>query len=503
MNASWLLIFILMSSLVPGLLIFFLREESHGLRTALNLGGAGLKLILVGYLLLGVQRGDVYELRAVLLPGVELVLAADSLSLLFATLSTLLWFVTTIYAVGYLEGSPNHSRFFGFFSLCVSATVGIAFSGNLITFLIFYEILTLATWPLVVHRGTAQSLRAGRLYLAYTLAGGALLLAAMVWLALLAGSGDFKPGGYLMGLEQEFPTQLKLIFAMLVAGFGVKAALVPLHSWLPRAMVAPAPVSALLHAVAVVKAGAFGIVRVVDDVYGLTLVLELGLDLPLMAAAVITIVYGSVRALFADDIKRRLAFSTVSQVSYIVLGVALAGPLGAVGGLVHLVHQGLMKITLFFCAGNFAETLHIHKVSELKGVGRRMPLTMLAFTLGALGMIGAPPLAGFISKWYLGLGALQMEQHWVLAALVVSSLLNAAYFLPPVIRGWFGRREEPWHDEHMKHHRFETHWMLLGPTLFVAAVAVAAGVLAGMPYSPLDWVSLIVEREYAPTGGGL
>jgi multicomponent Na+:H+ antiporter subunit D len=502
-SAHWLLVLILLSSLVPGVVIFFLREQSHRLRTVLNLGGAGLKLILIGVLLAGVQRGESYELRAVLLPGVELVLAADALSLLFATLSAVLWFVTTVYAVGYLEGSPNRSRFFGFFSLCVSATVGIAFSGNLITFLIFYEILTLATWPLVAHRGTARSLRAGRIYLTYTLAGGVLLLAAIVWLAVLAGSQDFVPGGYLAVLEAGHEAQLKLIFALLVAGFGVKAALVPLHSWLPRAMVAPAPVSALLHAVAVVKAGAFGIVRVVDDVYGTTLTFDLGLSLPLMALAVLTIVYGSVRALFADDLKRRLAFSTVSQVSYIVLGVALAGPLGAVGGLVHLVHQGLMKITLFFCAGNFAETLGIHKVGELKGVGRRMPLTLLCFTLGALGMIGVPPLAGFVSKWYLGLGALQMEQHWVLAALVVSSLLNAVYFLPPVIAGWFGRRDEPWPASHLDHTRFETHWMLLVPTLFTTAVALAAGLLAGMPLSPLDWVSLIVERDYAIPEAGL
>lgn len=497
MNASWLLLFILMSSLGPGVLIFFLREESHGLRTALNLGGATLKLILMGVLLRDVWAGEVHELRTPLLPGVELVLMADSLSLLFASLSSVLWFVTTIYAVGYLEDSPNRSRFFGFFSLCVSATVGIAFSGNLITFLIFYEILTLATWPLVVHRGTVQSLRAGRIYLAYTLGGGALLLAAIVWLTALAGSSDFRPGGYLTGQEQAFAPQLKLIFALLIAGFGVKAALVPLHSWLPRAMVAPAPVSALLHAVAVVKAGAFGIVRVVDDVYGTTLTQDLGLSLPLMALAVITIVYGSVRALFAADLKRRLAFSTVSQVSYIVLGVTLAGPWGAAGGLVHLVHQGLMKITLFFCAGNFAETLHIHRVDELKGVGKRMPLTMLAFTLGALGMIGVPPLAGFVSKWYLGLGALQMEQYWVLAALMVSSLLNALYFLPPVISGWFGHRAEPWQDAHMGRTRFETHWMLLGPTLFVAATSLGTGLLAGMPLSPLGWVTLILEREYA------
>ena len=494
-----LLLLILLSSLGPGLLIFFLPEHRHGLRTALNLGAATLKLGLVGVLLAGVQQGEEYRLAYTLMPGVDFILRADALSLLFATLSSILWFLTTLYAVGYLEGSPRRSRFFGFFSLCVSATVGIALSGNLITFLIFYEILTLATWPLVVHRGTPAALRAGRLYLAYTVTSGLVLLGAIIALAMLSGTQEFRPDGYLTAVAEDHAGILRLLFVLLIAGFGVKAALFPLHAWLPRAMVAPAPVSALLHAVAVVKAGAFGIVRVVHDVYGTELALHLGLTTGLLVAASITIIYGSIQALRADDLKQRLAFSTVSQVSYITLGVALAGPLGVIGGLVHLVHQGVTKITLFFCAGNLAETLGIHKISEMRGVGRRMPLTMLAFTIGALGMIGLPPLAGFVTKWYLGLGALEAGHTWVLGILVLSSLLNAAYFLPPVIRGWMAPRNAEW-EEHAAPSRLETHWMLLAPTLVTAALSVLAGVFAGLSLSPLGWVQFIVAQDYAIPG---
>lgn len=288
---------------------------------------------------------------------------------------------------------------------------------------------------------------------------------------------------------------------LLVAGLGVKAALVPLHSWLPQAMVAPAPVSALLHAVAVVKAGAFGVIRVVYDVYGVNLMTELDLAGPLLWLAALTILYGSLQALRQTEIKKRLAFSTVSQVSYITLGVALLGPVALVGALAHLVHQGLMKVTLFYCAGNFAETLGVHHIRELDGIGQRMPLTMTAFTVGALGMVGAPPIAGFISKWYLGLGALEVGAGWVLGLLVVSGLLNAAYFLPLVYRGWFGRPPRHWPDERHPGEqgwRGETHWMLLAPTLFTALLAIAAGVLAGTGLSPLAWGQLIVTREFTP-----
>jgi len=493
--SNTLLLWILASSLVPGIVIFFLREESVRLRTTLNLLGAGIKIALVVALVVGVYNTVTFETRWSLVPGIDLVLHADALSVLFVSLSSLLWFVTTLYAIGYLEHSPDRSRFFGFFSLCVTATVGIALAGNLITFLIFYELLTLATYPLVVHRGTADSRRAGRIYLAYTLSGGALLVIGVVWLKAIAGPLDFVATGVLSSLTHLDAATLKWIFLLLMLGFGVKAAIVPLHGWLPKAMVAPAPVSSLLHAVAVVKAGAFGIVRVVYDVYGVEFASELGLLFPLALAAAFTIIYGSVRALFQDGLKPRLAYSTVSQVSYIALGTAIAGPIATIGGIVHLVHQGLMKITLFFCAGNFAETLKLHRVSELDGVGRRMPWTMAAFTVAALGMIGVPPVAGFVSKWYLGLGAAEAGQLWVLWILAGSSALNALYFLPILYRGWFKAPSGEWREA-IPAGRFETRWMLLMPPVATAFLALAAGLLANAEFSPLDWSRLIASREY-------
>jgi multicomponent Na+:H+ antiporter subunit D len=288
---------------------------------------------------------------------------------------------------------------------------------------------------------------------------------------------------------------LTVLFVLLIGGVGVKAALLPLHGWLPQAMVAPAPVSALLHAVAVVKAGAFGIVRIVYDVYGINLAADLGVLQPLAVLAAATIVYGSVRALGQDGLKKRLAYSTVSQVSYIALGTAIFGPVASIGGIVHLVHQGVMKITLFFCAGNLAETLGIHNVSEMRGCARRMPLTMTAFTVGALGMIGVPHIAGFVSKWYLGSGAVAAGADWVLLVLAASSLLNAAYFLPILYTAWFQRPVGPWPEEHPRG-RYEAPLMLLVPTLVTAALSLAAGLLAAAPFSPLDWAKLIAAREY-------
>jgi len=495
-NAA-LLWLVLSSSLITGLAIFFLPEERHRLRSALNLAGALAKLVLIAIMLWGVFNEQQYETRYALLPGIDFVLRADALAMLFVALSAVLWLFTTIYAIGYLEGSPHRSRFFGFFSLCVTSTMGIAFAGNLFTFFLFYELLTLSTYPLVVHRGTDKALRAGNVYLGYTLAGGAVLLVGIVWLYSLFGNIEFAHGGVLSGTAPELHGELIVIFALLIAGLGVKAGLVPLHGWLPMAMVAPAPVSALLHAVAVVKAGAFGIVRVVYDVYGIKFAAGLGLLVPLAIVASITIVYGSLRALAQDDLKRRLAFSTVSQVSYIALGVGLFGPIGTVGGLAHLVHQGIMKITLFFCAGNLAEALGIHKVSEMHGVGRRMPWTMAAFTVAAFGMIGVPPMAGFISKWYLGLGALESGMGWVLAVLVASSLLNAAYFLPILYAAWFKPQRGTWPAEQPRG-RFETGWRLLLPPLVTAAFTLAAGLFAATLFSPLEWAQLIMTREHEP-----
>ena len=488
---------ILASSLIPGIIIFFLEESRIRLRTTLNLFGAVLKLLLIGYMLLEIQNGESYSFRHIVAPGMELIFKADFLAMLFITLSAILWFLTTLYAIGYLEGSPYRSRFFGFFSICVTATAGVAMAGNLLTFFIFYEILTLSAYPLILHRGTKEAISAGNVYLVYTLTGGAVLLVGIVWLYDLLGEVNFVSGGVAATLGPEYTLQLQVIFLLLIAGLGVKAALVPLHGWLPKAMVAPAPVSSLLHAVAVVKAGAFGIVRVVYEVYGIEFAQSLDLLMPLAVIAAITIIWGSLRALWQDDLKRRLAYSTVSQVSYIMLGVAVFGMISTIGGIVHLVHQGIMKITLFFCAGNYAETLGIHKIKEMDGAGRRMPWTSIAFSVGAFGMIGAPLTAGYVSKQYLSQGAQVADITWVGWVLTVSSLLNAAYFLPILYRIWLRKQQSDWPHEYIPARgRRETAWLLLLPPIVTAIATLFAGIFSNVDWSPLFWAKLAAEREY-------
>ena len=485
-------VWILLTSLVPAFVTFFMPQDRHGLRNLLNLGGAALKLGLIVFMILEVAQGTIYETRVSFAPGLYLLLRVDALSLLFVSLSALLWLLTTIYAIAYLGNKPELSRFFGFFSLCVAATTGIALSGTLISFFIFFELLTLSTWPLVVHKQNDKSIAAGRSYLAYALPASAMLLIAIIWLESAVGPVEFATPADLDRLDD---TSLWMIFALFIAGLGVKAARVPLHGWLPAAMAAPAPVSALLHAVAVVKAGAFGVMRIVLDVFGLERVVTLGVGLPLAALAALTILWGSARALQQQEIKKRLAFSTVSQVSYIILGIALASPFAVIGGLVHLVHQGLMKITLFFCAGIFDERAGITRVDALDGIGRQMPWTSVCFSIGAFGMIGLPPTAGFISKIYLGIGALQADAPWVLAVLAASTLLNAAYFLPLVYRIWFGAGgtralagDAP----------TERPLGLIAPPVITAAASVAVALLAASAFSPLGWATLIATRGYLP-----
>jgi len=490
---------LLVTSLAPAIIIFVLPERWAVTRVVINVAGAVLKVALAGLLVLGVFSGMEFEWRMAFLPGIDLVLRADPIPLLFIVLSALLWLTTTVYAIGFLEGDEHPARFFGFFSLCVTATVGIALAGNLVTFLVFYELLTVTTYPLVVHKGDAESRAGGRAYLLYTVTGGALLLVGVAWLHTLAGAVEFGQTAVLAELATEHRGALSGVFVVLVGGLAFKAALVPLHGWLPQAMVAPAPVSALLHAVAVVKAGAYGIVRVVHDLYGQQLADDLGVLTPLAVAAAITIVYGSLRALVQDDLKRRLAYSTVSQLSYITLGISILGVTSTTAGLVHLVHQGVMKVTLFYCAGSLKTMLGVSRVSEMDGVGRRMPATMAAFTLAAVGMVGLPPTAGFVTKWYLGVGGIEAGQPWVVAVLAASSVLNAAYFLPPVARAWFrsGASADASPAAVARPERREAGRWLLWPSLATGLSVIVLGVLAGMPGSPLTWAAMIAEELMA------
>lgn len=492
---SLLLLFILFSSLVPGILILLLKENQFALRTFLNLLGAIAKVGLVAWVFAGYFRGEEYEFIFGLAPDLTFALQVDHLGLLFAALSSVLWLVTTIYAIGYMEGGKHLRRFFAFFSLCVTASTGIALSGNVVTFFVFYEFLTLSTYPLVVHQGDDIAVEAGRTYLWYTIGGGTVLFLGVVGLFVVAGPIYFGQTDIIAGLVSENALQLTILFFIMLAGMAVKAAIFPFHGWLPIAMVAPAPVSALLHAVAVVKAGAFGIMRLVYDVYGIGTSEQLNLLMPLAVFAAFTIIYGSMKALFQDDFKKRLAYSTVSQLSYIALGVAIIGYFSIMGAVVHLVHQGIMKITMFFAAGNIAETLGIKKISQLNGIGRRMPLTMGAFTIAAFGMIGLPPVAGFVSKWYLGIGAIDTSNYWVVLVLLASSAMNAAYFLPIVYRAWFCEPDQkvlqtPWTG------RLETQVLLLIPVVVTGIFSLAAGVFAASANSPLSIAREIAERLY-------
>ncbi len=494
-TTSLLPLLILISSLVPGLMILLLREEQVALRTFLNLFGAVAKVGLIGWVFAGYLSGEEYTFIFGLAPDLTFALRVDQLGLFFASLSSVLWLVTTLYAIGYLEGGQHRRRFFAFFSLCVTASTGIALSGNVITFFVFYEFLTLSTYPLVVHRGTDKAVEAGRTYLWYTIGGGTVLFLGVVGLFVVAGPIYFGQTEIIESLISVNPTQLTILFFLILAGLGVKAAIFPLHGWLPISMVAPAPVSALLHAVAVVKAGAFGIIRLVYDVFGIGIAEQMNFLTPLAVFAAFTILYGSVRALFQDDFKKRLAFSTVSQLSYIGLGIAIPGVLSSTGAIVHLVHQGIMKITMFFAAGNIAETYGYYKISQLNGIGRRMPLTMGAFTIAVFGMIGLPPVAGFISKWYLGLGAVEAGSYWVVFVLLASSALNAAYFLPIVYRAWFC---EPEHEvvPRLRSGRLETQALLLIPVVVTGILSLAAGVFAAVAGSPLSIAREIAEKLY-------
>ncbi len=403
-----------------------------------------------------------------LLPGAGLQFRADALGVLFLTLSSLLWVVTSLFSVSYLRELKMRHRtgYFAAFAASVASAAGIALAANPLTFLICFEALTLATWPLVVHKRTEKVFGAGHTYLAYTLFAGQLLFAAVVWAAWLAPGVGFSPGGFLAGTAGD--GALRLLFAIFLVGVGVKAAVLPLHAWLPAAMVAPSPVSALLHAVAVVKAGAFGVLRLTGWVFGPELMAELRLDIPLAMLAGATILFASLRALGEDHLKRRLAYSTVSQLSYIVLGAALGTTLSIAGAAFHIVAHGFTKISLFLSAGVIQVATGKERISELRGLGRRLPIVFVCFGLGGLGMAGVPLMAGFVSKWNLALGGLAAREVWVPVLLVASGVLNLAYYLP-IVRTAVFEPGDPGPVARPPN-------LLLQPPLFAILFAIALGV---------------------------
>lgn len=439
---------------------------------------AVITAVCAALLLAPVIAGETVELEALrLVPGLALTFRVDALGITFGLLAAGLWIVTTVYSSGYVRADAlkNRPRYFAAFAASIGAAMGIAFAGNLLTFFLFYETLTLATYPLVVHKETPKAFAAGRRYLFFALGGGLPLLTAIIWTWTLTGSLDFVPGGFLHGVGS--PATLTVLFVLFLLGVGVKAAVMPLHSWLPAAMVAPTPVSALLHAVAVVKAGVFGVMRVLAFVFGPASLAGLAAPHVLAALAAATIVIGSLIAIRQDNLKRRLAYSTVVHLSYIVLGAALVAPLGLVGSVMHMVNHGVAKITLFFCAGAIYATSHLENVSELEGLGRRMPWTFAAFTVGSLALVGIPGLAGFVGKFFLSRGALEVGDITALIIMLGASLLTATYLLPIVRTAYFPRPSATGRNEPHETDAGEARPAMLIPLLVTAALAIAFGIV--------------------------
>mgnify|MGYP001252738476 CR=1 FL=1 len=421
-----------------GALAIALAGRRPDLREAATLTTAALLLFCVApllpMLLAGERPGIVLF---AMLPGLPIAFSVEPLGMLFALVAAGLWIVSSLYSIGYLRGNKEEkqTRFYVCFALAIAATIGIAFAANVFTLFVFYELLTLLTYPLVTHHGTDKARAGGRVYLGLLLGTSvSFLLPALVFTWYVAGTTDFTAGGILQGRLSGFA--LGGLLALYMFGIG-KAALMPFHGWLPAAMVAPTPVSALLHAVAVVKAGVFSVLKVIIYVFGTeTLASETNSDW-LVALAGFTIVAASLLALNADNLKRRLAYSTISQLSYIVLAAAILAPLSIIGAALHIATHALGKITLFCAAGAIYTAAHKTEVSQLAGIGQRMPWTMAAFTVGALSLIGIPPAAGFLSKWFIMSGAADAGQYGALAVLIISTLLNAAYFLPIIYAAFF------------------------------------------------------------------
>ena len=438
MSEQLLLLATFVIPVTGAVLVFFAGERHANLREAVTILTSLLLFIAVCSLYYGFDHTgrSVLELAEPVV-GLSLEFRMEPLGLMFALVCSFLWIVTSVYSIGYMRGhhEKNQTRFYVFFALAIASTMGIAFSANMFSLFVFYEFLTLLTYPLVTHSGTVEARRAGRLYLGYLLGTSfCLLLLAIIWTWLLTGTLEFRTGGI---FDDDISDAVVItVFALYIFGIG-KAALMPFHRWLPAAMVAPTPVSALLHAVAVVKAGVFTILKVTIYLFGMERLTSTGASEWIMYVAGATILVASLIALSRDDLKARLAYSTVSQLSYVILGTLLVNTTGVIGAGMHIAMHAFGKITLFFCAGAIMVTSHKTRVSEMHGLGRTMPVTMIAFLIGSLSIIGMPPMGGMWSKWFLVQGTLESTHYILTAILLVSSLLNVAYLLPIPIQGFF------------------------------------------------------------------
>ena len=474
------LLAVLVSSI--GALFIIASGKNPNLRESWSIIAGVLKLLIV----LSMIPTVVYDHQIIeyslfnLLPGIEIGFRVDAFGLLFAMGASILWIATSFYSIGYMRSTNENSqtRYYTCFAVSLSMTIGVAFSANLFTMFLFYEGLTLITYPLVAHKETPEAKKGARKYVIYLLgAAKAFIVAGIILTYNLAGTLEFSKSGIFPTLVQSaHPNLLYLIFTLFLFGFA-KCAIMPFHSWLPAAMVAPTPVSALLHAVAVVKTGVFTVLRVVLFIFGADLMREIGVDVFAITFSSLTIIIASLMALSRDNLKARLAFSTISQLSYIILGAVLLTPSAMIGGIIHITNHAFSKITLFFCAGSIYVSTHKTEVSQLNGIGKKMPWTMAAFTIATLSMIGVPPASGFITKWYLVIGSLERHSMAVLAVLLASSFLNAAYFIPIVYKAFFKTEDSEITQELKSHENAvikEIPFMVV-PLTLTAIVSVVLG----------------------------
>ena len=377
------------------------------------------------------------------------------------------------------KNEQNQTRFYCFFALAIAATMGVAYAGNLITLFIFYEALSLSTYPLVTHHQSEDAKKGGRTYLGVLLTTSVVFfLFGIIWVWSIAGSTEFMPGGILEGKISPFITGVLLL--LFIFGIG-KAGVMPFHRWLPAAMVAPTPVSALLHAVAVVKAGVFSVLKVTVFTFGIDNLSSNNASQFAMYLAAITIVVASIVALKQNNIKRMLAYSTVSQLSYIVLAAMIANTSSVLGSTMHIASHAFGKITLFFCAGAIYVASGKTEINQIKGIGKVMPWTMAAFTIGALSIIGLPPTGGFISKWYILLGAIQNEEFIILSVLIISTLLSAGYLLPVIYIAFFVSPDSnPDHSEAPK------------PILIALGISVSLTILLFLFPNPIFQIAKLI-----------
>ena len=426
--------------ILAAIAIPFLLEKNKKMIRYFVIGTVFLNLI-VNWVTISTLKSPIYHIWK-LNDFIDVFLRVDELGILFSLLVSILWIFTTFYAIGYMDHEKHQERFFAFFIMTLGITNGIAYSGNLFTLYIFYELLTLATYPLVIHSETDEALYSGRKYLIYSFGGATFILLGMILLYTLTFDLSFVPGGQ-GTLEFVSDTHMMLaIYIIIFLGFGVKAALVPFHSWLAAAMVAPTPVSALLHAVAVVKSGIFALLRLCYYVFGADVVTKIEGNQYISYLALVTILLGSLLALHQDHLKKRLAYSTISQLGYILLGIVIINEKALLGSVLHLINHALIKITLFFCVGAIYVANHKIFIHEIKGIGRKMPLIMWSFAIASFALIGVPPSNGFVSKWYLALGALGADQPLYAALLMLSAFLTAGYLLPIVVTAFFQTSED-------------------------------------------------------------